>query len=467
MYTKYAERQRWKVGDRWTATPPASGGFKEVILFVQGRGAWSRLKFERGVHRVQRVPATESSGRIHTSTVTVAVLPEAEDVDVKVEEKDIRVDVYRSSGPGRPGRQHHRLRGAPHPHPDRARRDLPGRALADQEPREGACACSRRACSSGRRRSRRPPSPPTAGARSAPGERSERIRTYNFPQGRVTDHRIGLTLHRLPAVLEGDLDELIDGPRAPPSRARSCSGDRERDRRARRRSPSRGAARRRAPPRSGGGRASTTARAGRRVAARRRCLGRRALRPRIWSPTRPAGRARRPPATRRRSRGARAASRSSTSLGWRGLPRPAPARVTPRRARAAAGDGRPGGVGARSCSPAPPRTRRDRRHRHRLRRIACALAAERPDARRARRRASRRPRWPSRAGNVRALGSARARPACSRATSSRRSAATGALDLIVANPPYLPSAMLASLPPRGRRATSRARRSTAGPTASA
>src|SRR6202162_4345506 len=102
MYTKYAERQRWKV-EIMEANVTGVGGFKEAILFVQGRGAWSRLKYERGVHRVQRVPATESSGRIHTSTVTVAGLPEAEDVDVKVDEKDLRVDVYRSSGPGGQG----------------------------------------------------------------------------------------------------------------------------------------------------------------------------------------------------------------------------------------------------------------------------------------------------------------------------------------------------------------------------
>src|SRR5215831_6158740 len=102
MYTKYAERQRWKV-EVMDVHPTGIGGFKEAILLLQGRGAWSRLKFERGVHRVQRVPATESSGRIHTSTVTVAVLPEAEDVDIKVEERDIRVDVYRSSGPGGQG----------------------------------------------------------------------------------------------------------------------------------------------------------------------------------------------------------------------------------------------------------------------------------------------------------------------------------------------------------------------------
>ena len=102
MYTKYAERQKWKV-EVMDSHPTGVGGFKEIILFIQGKGAWSRLKFERGVHRVQRVPATEASGRTHTSTVTVAVLPEAEDVDIKVEEKDLRVDVYRSSGPGGQG----------------------------------------------------------------------------------------------------------------------------------------------------------------------------------------------------------------------------------------------------------------------------------------------------------------------------------------------------------------------------
>src|SRR4030067_220027 len=102
MYTKYAERRRWKV-EVMDSHPTGVGGFKEIVFFIQGRGAWSRLKFERGVHRVQRVPATESSGRIHTSTVTVAVLPEAEDVDIRVEDKDVRVDVYRSSGPGGQG----------------------------------------------------------------------------------------------------------------------------------------------------------------------------------------------------------------------------------------------------------------------------------------------------------------------------------------------------------------------------
>jgi peptide chain release factor 1 len=211
MYTKFAERQRWK----WEVIdshPTGVGGLKEVVALVQGRGAWSRLKYERGVHRVQRVPATESSGRIHTSTVTVAVLPEAEDVDVKVDDKDIQVDVYRSSGPGGQGvnttdsavRLTHLPTGLVVTCQDersqiknraKALRVLKARLLERaQEEQAAAIAADRR-------------------SQVGTGERSERIRTYNFPQGRVTDHRVTLTLHRLPAVLEGDLDELIEALR--------------------------------------------------------------------------------------------------------------------------------------------------------------------------------------------------------------------------------------------------------------
>src|SRR6266508_1258459 len=211
MYTKYAERQKWKV-EVMDKHETGVGGVKEVILFVQGRGAWSRLKFERGVHRVQRVPETESSGRRHTSTVTVAVLPEAEDVDIKVEDRDVRVDVYRSSSPGGQGvnttdsavRLTHIPTGLVVTCQDersqiknraKALRVLKARLLERaQNEQAAAIAADRR-------------------SQVGTGERSERIRTYNFSQGRVCDHRDNLTLHRLPAVLEGDLDELIDGLR--------------------------------------------------------------------------------------------------------------------------------------------------------------------------------------------------------------------------------------------------------------
>src|SRR5262244_2769743 len=208
MYTKYAERQRWKV-EVMDVHPTGIGGFKEAVLLLQGRGAWSRLKFERGVHRVQRVPATESSGRIHTSTVTVAVLPEAEDVDVKVDDRDVQVDVYRSSGPGGQGvnttdsavRLTHLPTGLVVTCQDersqiknraKAMRVLKARLLERAQTEQAAAIAADRR------------------SQVSTGERSERIRTYNFPQGRVSDHRINLTLHRLPAVLEGDLDELVD-----------------------------------------------------------------------------------------------------------------------------------------------------------------------------------------------------------------------------------------------------------------
>jgi peptide chain release factor 1 len=208
MYAKYAERQGWRV-EIMDSHPTGQGGVKEIIFAVQGKGVWSRLKFERGVHRVQRIPVTESAGRIHTSTVTVAVLPEAEEVDVRIDDKDIKVDVYRASGPGGQGvnttdsavRITHLPTGLVVTCQDersqlknraKALRVLRARLLEQaQEDQRSQIAAARK-------------------SQVGTGERSERIRTYNFPQGRVTDHRIGLTLHRLPDVLEGDLGELID-----------------------------------------------------------------------------------------------------------------------------------------------------------------------------------------------------------------------------------------------------------------
>jgi len=208
MYTRYAERRRWRV-ELMDASPTGVGGLREAVLFVQGRGAWSRLKYERGVHRVQRVPVTESAGRIHTSTVTVAVLPEAEEVDVRIDEKDLRIDVFRASGPGGQGvnttdsavRITHLPTGLVVTCQDE-RSQLKNRAKAlkvlrarllerAREEQQAQIAADRR-------------------SQVGTGERSERIRTYNFPQSRVTDHRIGLTLHRLQEILDGDLDELID-----------------------------------------------------------------------------------------------------------------------------------------------------------------------------------------------------------------------------------------------------------------
>ena len=185
------------------------GGFKEAIVSVNGQGVFARLKFESGVHRVQRVPVTESGGRIHTSAATVAVLPEAEEVDVQIEEKDLRIDIYRSSGPGGQGvnttdsavRITHLPTGIVVIQQDE-RSQIKNRAKAMKVLRTRLYEAERERLASER-----------SGARKSmvgSGDRSERIRTYNFPQGRVTDHRINLTLHRLPEILEGQLDELLD-----------------------------------------------------------------------------------------------------------------------------------------------------------------------------------------------------------------------------------------------------------------
>jgi peptide chain release factor 1 len=209
MYQRYAENQGWRV-EIISASPSDVGGFKEVIASVSGQGVFAKLKFESGVHRVQRVPATESGGRIHTSAATVAVLPEAEDVDVHIEDKDLRIDVYRSSGPG----------GQSVNTTDSAVRitHLPTGIVVIQQDEKSQHKNKAKALKVLRTRlyemERERLASERAGARKSmvgSGDRSERIRTYNFPQGRVTDHRINLTLHRLPEILEGPgLGELID-----------------------------------------------------------------------------------------------------------------------------------------------------------------------------------------------------------------------------------------------------------------
>jgi peptide chain release factor 1 len=207
MYQRYAEGQGWRV-EMMSASAAEMGGFKEVVASVTGQGVFARLKFESGVHRVQRVPVTESGGRIHTSAATVAVLPEAEEVDVKIDDKDLRIDVYRSSGPG----------GQSVNTTDSAVRitHLPSGLVVIQQDEKSQHKNKAKALKVLRARlyeqERERLASARAGARKSmvgSGDRSERIRTYNFPQGRVTDHRINLTLHRLPEILQGQMDELI------------------------------------------------------------------------------------------------------------------------------------------------------------------------------------------------------------------------------------------------------------------
>ena len=207
MYQRYADERGWRT-ELISASPAELGGFKEVVASVTGQGVFARLKFESGVHRVQRVPVTESGGRIHTSAATVAVLPEAEDVDIRIDDKDLRIDVYRSSGPG----------GQSVNTTDSAVRitHIPTNTVVIQQDEKSQHKNKEKAMKVLRARlyeaERERLANERAGARKSmvgSGDRSERIRTYNFPQGRVTDHRINLTLHRLPEILQGQMDELV------------------------------------------------------------------------------------------------------------------------------------------------------------------------------------------------------------------------------------------------------------------
>ncbi|MBS3907912.1 MAG: peptide chain release factor 1 [Syntrophaceae bacterium] len=207
MYGKYAEKNRWRV-EIMSRSFTGVGGFKEVIALIEGKGAYSRLKYESGVHRVQRVPVTESQGRIHTSTVTVAILPEAEDVEVAIDPNDLRIDIFRSSGPG----------GQSVNTTDSAVRitHLPTNMVVSCQDEKSQHKNKAKALKILRARlldhARQEKEKEISAQRKnqvGTGERSERIRTYNFPQGRVTDHRIGLTLYRLSEVLDGEIDEVI------------------------------------------------------------------------------------------------------------------------------------------------------------------------------------------------------------------------------------------------------------------
>ncbi|MBI5838001.1 MAG: peptide chain release factor 1 [Candidatus Eisenbacteria bacterium] len=219
MYTKYAEKLGYGIEVLNTSGASGIGGLKEAIFQVNGRDAYSRLKFESGVHRVQRVPVTEASGRIHTSAVTVAVLPEAEDVDVEIRQEDLEIDVYRAGGPGGQGvnttdsavRVTHLPTGLVVTCQDQ-RSQIKNRAKAIKVLKSRLLDRMQREQEEKQAKERR--------SQVSTGDRSAKIRTYNFPQGRVTDHRIGLTVYRLQGVLEGELEEFTEGLRAADVQAR-------------------------------------------------------------------------------------------------------------------------------------------------------------------------------------------------------------------------------------------------------
>lgn len=208
MYSRYAERKRWKV-EVLSSNPTGIGGYKEVIFMIEGQGAYSRLKYESGVHRVQRIPTTESGGRIHTSTITVAVLPEAEEVEVEINQNDLRIDVFRAGGPGgqcvNTTDSAVRITHVPTglvvscqdeksqlKNKEKAMKVLRARLYETIQEQQNAELAQERKSQVGT------------------GDRSERIRTYNFPQGRITDHRIGLTIYKIEEFLDGGIDEVID-----------------------------------------------------------------------------------------------------------------------------------------------------------------------------------------------------------------------------------------------------------------